>query len=642
MSTISPSSLTVPALLAALSVVVIVSASIDSLTTTPATPAIAAAPDTQAVLAATAPDSPGGIEPAAMVTLPDVVDAAVRRLMTELHTPGTAVAIVHDGRLIFLRGYGMSRVETDTPVDAGRTLFRIGSVTKPLTAAAVLQLVDEGALDLHRDVRQYIPRLSLPYGVTAHHLLTHTAGFDETFAGGFTRAPGDLRVLAVHVEERTAAARAPGQFYSYGNAHYSMAGRLLERLTGLSYEDAIDTRLFEPLKMTRTTARQPPEPALAGERAIGYEWDGSTYRALPFRYTQSRPAGAVSTTAADMSRFMLALLGDGSLDGVRVWSASSRAALLHMQFRDHPRLPGVTYAFHQWVTHGRMLLHHDGTLGDQLAVMLLDPANRFGLFVASNATAGIGNHLLEPVLTHLYGPAAPPGPRSPMPEARDADAVAGVYLDTYRTRHDLSSVRALMPMLQSRVRAVGPGTIEWGGRRWVEVAPFVFEAPNGDPLVFRHADGQPTGVMHPWKGTYERIRWHERTAVQLAFVVACLFVFAVSAVRLLWTWRRWSEGRTARACALAVALAHLVFTVWLVASLRTLGDTTPLPLGQWSLLALGVAAAAMSTLLPPFAFVAWREHWWSRGGRVSYSLLAASAVGFAAWLDSWKLLGFQY
>jgi len=465
---------------------------------------------------------------------------------------------VHDGREIFLRGYGMSRVETDTPVDAGRTLFRIGSVTKPLTAAAVLQLVDEGVLDLHRDVRQYIPRLSLPYGATTHQLLTHTAGFDETFAGGFTRAPGDLRPLAVHVEGRTAAAMAPGQYYSYGNAHYSMAGRLLERLTGLSYEDAIATRLFEPLKMTRTTARQPPEPALADDRAIGYEWDGSAYRALPFRYTQSRPAGAVSTTAGDMSRFMLALLGDGPLDGVRVLSPSSRAGLLQPQFRDHPRLPGVTYAFHQWATHGRMLLHHDGTLGDQVAVMLLDPANRFGLFVASNANPGIGNHLLEPVLTHLYGPAAPPAPRSPMPEARDAGGVAGVYLDTF------------------------------------------------------------------------------------AIVVACLLVFAVSATRLLWTWRRWSEGRAACACALWVALAHLVFTVWLAASLRMLGDTTPLPLGQWSLLALGVAAAAVSALLPAFAFVAWRERRWSRGGRVSYTLLAACAVVFGAWLDAWKLLGFKY
>ena len=125
-------------------------------------------------------------------------------------------------------------------------------------------------------------------------------------------------------------------------------------------------------------------------------------------------------------------------------------------------------------------------------------------------------------------------------------------------------------------------------------------------------------------------------------LVACLLVFAVSATRLLWTWRRWSEGRAACACALWVALAHLVFTVWLAASLRMLGDTTPLPLGQWSLLALGVAAAAVSALLPAFAFVAWRERRWSRGGRVSYTLLAACAVVFGAWLDAWKLLGFKY
>ena len=627
------------ALATLLSGLAIVCPSLDELLTTSVTP-IARPSGTEAVVSATVPGPPDGMRPGAMDTLPDVVDSAARRLMTDLHAPGAAVAIVHNGRALLVRGYGVARVETNTPVDAARTLFRIGSVTKPLTAAAVLQLADEGKLDLHRDIRDYLPGLSLRDTVTAHQLLTHTAGFDEKFAGGFTRAPEDLEPLAEHARRRAIEAMPPGLFYSYNNTNYTLAGWLIERLSGRPYEDAMAERLFTPLKMTATTAHQPPEAALVGGRARGYAWDGTTYHALPLRYTRSRSAGAVSTTAADMSRFMLALLGDGSLDGVRVLSPSSRAALLQPQFRDHPRLPGVTYAFHEWHTHGQRLLHHDGTLDDQVAVMLLDPDNAFGLFVASNANPGIGNHLLEPVLEHLYSP-APPTPVVAMANAPDAQRVAGAYLDSNRTRHDLSRIRALMPMLQSRVTAAGTDAIEWGGRRWIEVEPFVFQ--NGaDTLVFRHVNGSLLGVMQTWNTTYERIGWTEQTAVHLALAVSCLLVFAIAAVSTPRDWRHWREGRTARACGLFVALANLVFIVGLVVSLRTLGETTPLPLRQTALLVLGVAAAAVATLLPAFTILAWREGWWTRGGRVSYTVLTACGVVFAAWLDHWKLLGFRY
>ena len=632
----------VPVLITALSALVIVAPSIEERLTFPVTPGLPP-PGTEARLPATMPGPPGGIAPGAMATLQQLVDSSVRRLMAELHAPGTAVAIVHEGRVLFLRGYGVARVETNTPVDAATTLFRIGSVTKPLTAAAVLQFVDERALDLSRDIRTYLPDLSLRYGVNAHQLLTHTAGLDEKFAGGFTREPDDLQPLAEHVKRRSHAAMPPGLYYSYNNTNYSLAGRLVERLAGRPYEEAMAARLFTPLMMTHTTARQPPEAALAGGRSIGYAWDGTAYRALPFRYTQSRSAGAISTTAADMSRFMLAVLGDGTLDGVRVLSPASRAALLQPQFHAHPRLPGVTYGFRQWATHGRLLLHHDGTLGDQVAVLLLDPPNAFGLFVASNANPGIGNHLLEPVLTHLYGPASTPAPPVPMPGAPDPRLVAGVYLDTQRTRHDLSRIRALMPMLQSRVSADDSGGITWSGRRWIEVAPFVFQSSNGgDTLVFRHERDTPMGVMQTWNATYERIGWTRQAALHLGLVGACLLVFGVQTVRLLRNWRRDRDAPAARACALFVALANVVFTVWLGASLRTLGETTPLPPAQAALLALGVAAAAVAATLPAFTVLAWRERWWTRGGRMSYTLLTACAVAFATWLDYWKLLGFQY
>jgi hypothetical protein len=407
----------------------------------------------------------------------------------------------------------------------------------------------------------------------------------------------------------------------------------------MPYNDAMAAKLFTPLGMTASTTRQPPEDALLAGRATGYAWDGVQYQAMPFRYTNTSPAGALSTTAADMGRFMLVMLGDGTRDGVRVLSPASRAKLLRPQFRDHPALPGVTYGFHEWRTHGRTLLHHDGTLDDQVGVLLLDPDTGFGMFAASNSNPGIGNHLLAPVLDHLYGPETPPSPGAPLRSTEHAKEVAGVYLDTNRTRHDLSSVRALMPMLQARVAADGDA-IAWAGRRWEEVEPFVFQAAGSrDRIVFR---GRPATIMQTWNSTYERIGWMRQTPAQMGLAVGCLMMFMGFAVRFIRTWRRSTDGRAARACALFVALANVLFVVWFGASIRRLGDTVPLPTLDVAFLALGVAAAVVAVLLPGFAVSAWRRGWWTRTERTAFTVLSVSAVVFAAWLNGWNLLGYRY
>jgi CubicO group peptidase (beta-lactamase class C family) len=598
-------------------------------------------PDTQPVVAPSTPGPPGGIRPGALEALPSLMDREAARLMAEQHAPGAAVVVVQAGRVVVERAYGVGDVERGTLVDAARTLFRVGSVTKPLTAAALLGLVDDGRLDLHRDIGEYLPELRLRFAVTAHQLLTHTAGFDEKFAGGFTLSPDHLQPLGVYLPRFAHQAVRPGLFYSYGSTNYAVAGWLLERLTGVPYEDAMATRLFTPLRMRATTARQPPEDRVAARRVHGYAWEDGRYRALPFRYTQTAPAGAVSTTAADMGRFMRAVLGDGVLDGMRVLSSTSRAALLRPQFRDHPRLFGVTYGFREWRTHGRVLLHHDGTLDDQVGVILLDPDNQFGFFAASNSNPGIGNHLLEPILTHVYGPSPDvPTPRA-MPGPSHAAEVAGVYLDFDHTRHDLSSVRAIMPMLQSRVVAEGDG-ISWAGRRWTEVAPFVFEAPGAVArLVFRQADGRVI-AMQTWPSSYERIGVARQTPVHLGFLAACVLVFLMAAASMGVSRRGWAEGRWVRALALSIALSNLAFVAWFVASLRSLGSITPLPALDMAFLTLGLATAVAAALLPGCALAVWRHRWWTGGTRVAFTALAVSAVAFAGWLNAWNLLGFQF
>ena len=370
----------------------------------------------------------------------------------------------------------------------------------------------------------------LRYGVTTHQLLTHVTGLLQRFAGGYTDAAGQLQPLPDHLRRFTPAqVRPPGQAYSYSNYNTALTGLVVERLSGRTYADYLAERIIKPLKMTGTTAHQPPEPNLAGDLARGYRWTGGRQVPIAYNYTQTVPAGGVSATAADMGRLMLALLGDGSVDGERILTPASVNAMLAPQYTPDPHIPARAYEMTHWVAHGQHLLHKDGTLGDQVAVMLLAPADRFGIFIASNASpdVSLGNQLLEPLLTYFFGPAAPTPPPAPLPDARArAPRFAGSYRSYSRTRDEMSQLRALMPMLQSRVAAEPDGAIRWNGRRWLEVEPLLFRSVDSpDYIVFRENDHGDIVELDAWGATYERVGWREQAPFHLAVLAICVIAF---------------------------------------------------------------------------------------------------------------------
>jgi CubicO group peptidase (beta-lactamase class C family)/uncharacterized membrane protein len=577
--------------------------------------------------------------------LPAFIDATVPQLMKQRHVVGTAVVIVHDGQVVLLRGYGKARLDDDSSVDPSRTLFRIGSVTKVFTGIAAIQLAEAGTLDLHRDVREYLPDVRLRHGTTVHQLLTHTAGLDERFAGAYTASPEHLQPLAEHLRRfMPDQVFRPGTASSYSGYNYALAGLAVERLSGRRFEDYVAERIFRPLRMTSTTAYQPPPADRSRDLARGYGWTRGRHVPVPYNYTQAAPSGAMTATAADMGRFMVAVLAGSSPDGERILSPRALRLLLEPQYVPHPRTPGWTYGFSPLISRGQRLLYRGGTLGDQAAFLLLVPAHALGVFVASNSLPGLGDFLFEPLMTHLAGPAVPPPAPTPLPDAlQRSPRFAGTYRAYRQARNEMSGIRTLMPMMQPRVSVERDGAIRWQGRRWLEVEPLVFRSVNkADYLVFRENErGEIAGV-----GSYERIEWREQAWFHLGVLVACVIAFlAYPLSRALGAIRRRHEARgggMARACAVFVAVTNVVFLVGLVVFFRDFGAITPLPLLIVLWLSLPLASVAVTALLPAFAAMAWKEKWWTRGERLGYSTFAGFAVAFLTFLNYWKLLGIRY
>src|SRR5687767_2707753 len=234
--------------------------------------------------------------------------------MIDTNTPGAAIGIVRDGRMLWSKGLGVANIETGQPVTPD-TLFRLGSTTKMFTAAALVGLAEEGMLKLDEPVGKCIAGLHPKIAaLTPHQLLTHTAGLtDESVMSG--RHDDAALGLGIRAMDDSWLFTDPGQIHSYSNPGYWIAGLACEELAGKPYADVMAERLFRPLGMSRTTLR--PTLAMTWPLALGHEVRGGSAAIVRPQADNAGtwPAGQIYSNVTDLARFTTALLDGGYLDG---------------------------------------------------------------------------------------------------------------------------------------------------------------------------------------------------------------------------------------------------------------------------------------------------------------------------------------
>src|SRR6185312_765117 len=222
--------------------------------------------------------------------------------------PGAVVVVVKDGQPLTMRGFGYSDLKAQKPVDPELTLFRPGSVSKLFTWTAVMQLVQAGKLNLDTDVNTYLdfqipPRDGQP--ITLRNIMTHTAGFEEQIKTliGYDRntVPENEQQLKRWIPTRV---YAPGTTPAYSNYATALAGYIVQRVSHEPFDEYIERHIFAPLGMTNSSFRQPLPPRLQPMMSTGYRV--ASGEPVPFEYIGPSPAGALSTTGADMAKFMIA------------------------------------------------------------------------------------------------------------------------------------------------------------------------------------------------------------------------------------------------------------------------------------------------------------------------------------------------
>jgi len=565
---------------------------------------------------------------------------------------GTGVVVIKDGQLWYERGYGFADEKKTGPVDPQTTEFFAASVSKLFVATAVMQLADEGRLDLHRDVNQYLDFRLPPYHdsrpITLADLLTHTAGVDDHMVGAEVpiQEPIDLGDYFQH--HIPPLVRAPGSEINYSNHGVALAGRVVERISGMTFYDYAEKRILTPLGMQRSTFRQPLPDSF--QKNLGFERFEKAY-IIPY------PVATLVTTPKDMGKFLLAQLKAGP-SGLHLLTENAIDAMHAQHFAPPSELPGVAYGFFEaWDAGGRGLFHAGAR--DHFSLLYLVPERGFGIYIVvcgASEASRLPSQVVHAFLEHLFGSSNPPKQVASL--AAIPSWLPGRYrLDaiSHATLEKLVGLGAEM-----RVRAAGKDidvTIPSFSRgesteRYWQFAPLLFRSQTGSLLQFRKATRPAEAkafrsdfVSDPM--SFTRLHWYDSSTV---FLVTIAYSYAAFSVFLLlavfWLIRKrtladqrwvWNLGVVLSFCAVAapvmgivmvlLAREHQLYTIDRILRVVMLVHNPAI-----------ILAVAVLTLTPSILV----GNRWPVGRQVAFGALGLASLLLLRFVFYWRAWGSQF
>ncbi len=462
---------------------------------------------------------------------PPDIDRFVSAVMKEFQVPGVGLAIVKDGRVILAKGYGVRALGEPAAVDAS-TLFGIASNTKIITATALALLVEEGKLEWDAPVVRYLPGFALsdPYvtrELTIRDLLVHRSGLGLG-AGDLLWWPEStydrkeivrrLRFIPLATSFRNA--------YAYDNVLYSVAGEVIETVSGQTWEDFVARRILAPVGMTGSNVRH-SDSEKAGNVAKTYaEVDGIVRPVPPLSSDNTNPAGGINSSAEDMAKWLIVQLDSGRLaDGKRLFSPQTTTQLWTIVTPIPAGSPPPELPFHRSVFsgyalgmgvrdyRGRQMLSHTGGLPGYLSKVTMIPELRLGVVVLTNQESGAAfNAISYRIVDHYFG-ATPVDYLAIYKKLSEHGRAAVVAADKGAVTARDTASRPSLPL----AGYAGTYTDQWYGDVSITEVKASSNVPGKLVIQFLHTPSLVGDLVH-WQHDTFLARWHDRTLRADAYV----------------------------------------------------------------------------------------------------------------------------
>jgi CubicO group peptidase (beta-lactamase class C family) len=437
----------------------------------------------------------GAAQPAAarqdLPGLDRLVDSVMRREMAAEKIPGAAVLVLHRGKVVLERGYGVADIASARAVDPRATLWPFASITKIFTATAVMQLAARGRLELGADVNRYLRGARVPDSrwpaITVANLLTHTDALDE-LPGRLAPSRDKVLPLEQFLRNRLVRIGPPGLVTRYGSYGVALAGVLIKDVSGVRYEQYLERNIFAPLGMRHSSIDPPAysEQSLATPYVVD---DGKVQKIDPEWYSTT-PTSSLVSTVDDMARFMaLHLETPLSENADKVLPRASIREMARQQATIHPAIPGWGYGWQQNAANGQRIIEHGGDIGGFASLMTLLPDQSFGLLVVNHLEGSSLRFKLKQAILDAYFADKRPPRRGVSRSKKDLLPFAGTYLANNYCRTCADGERNAQ---RFEISANDDGSLELWGDKWREIAPLLFSSEDGKRRIAFMRDNSGT------------------------------------------------------------------------------------------------------------------------------------------------------
>ncbi len=601
------------------------------------------------------------------------LDLQMENLMQEQELPHAVISVVADGEIIFRKGYGFRDLDSRAGIDSEVTLFRTGSVAKIFTWTALMQLYEQGLLDLDADINDYLDfeilsTIKGPYGnetpapISIRHLMTHSAGFEDVLDGlfSFQKQPSLREYLINQIPARIFL---PGEVMAYSNYGTSLAGYIVERLSGMSFEDYVEQHIFKPLGMNKSTFQQPVPSNLRSEAVTAYRKIDGQFMPARFEHMPA-PAGGLSTTAGDMALYMFALLHDGTNPFGTLMKPQTLESMFTIQKTYHPLLGGMTMGFKQFDFKGNEVIFHGGSSTVFDSGLYLLPYENTGIFIAYSGGDYTGHiKIFQDFLSDFFNNKdygvkdlllVSPGASPTLSELRgeyhqsrmmitSGDKVLNLLMSVMHVNVDDDGFLLVKHLgHEHRFRELQPGIYENLEPKPVyPFGPFKYllatTAPDGKLMLI--SDGPMTYIKMPWVATSSFA-----AMLLVPMIILAIFTLLFFAVRAIFQTFSKKKQKIKGEALLAriVLIAHAAFLVLMLWLLALTGQPHPVHILPETAFGETSFATQLLNLLPWFitilivallyyAYVQWKKKWWKTGTKIHYTFYSLFATGLV-WL----------
>ncbi|OEH86394.1 serine hydrolase [Desulfuribacillus stibiiarsenatis] len=598
-------------------------------------------------------------------------DKTMHAQITKHNIPNATISVVKDGEIVYKKGFGYADIASKIPVDPDTTLFRIGSTSKLFTWTAVMQLVEDGKLDLNADVNKYLdfeipPHLvsvskKITEPITLTHLMTHTPGFEDYPDKLFRLSADELLPLNEYIKEyMPARIFPPGEVATYSNYGTALAGYIVERISGLPFSEYVEKNIFIPLKMDRSTFKQLETLSLAKP----YRFVDGTYLQGNMEYILPEPAGSMSSTGLEMAGFMIAHL-NGVYNGERILKQETLKQMHEQQFTHHPILGGMTLGFMEGAFNEKKVIFHGGGTMLYSTGLYLVPEENVGIFISySGANHFLHSEVFQDFLDIYYPIKAQLKQLPPEGSLNRAKKFIGEYQMNRRSiTTSEKSTSLFIGKIQVDVDEEGYLLVNNLGEtnKFIEVEPGVYQrlregrtydyfGPFNNIVFTRDHDGR---IMLTSDGpmTYSKAPIYSTTNFTVFGLILIIFILISSLTywiiaRIIGLFRK-SRQSGKEVVAQGIGICSVIVVMIIIANILSSGDIDPiyqLPKAAYIPMNTGPMLAFLPTLVPMFASIlaffttiAWWNGYWRTLARIHYTLFTLAYFGLFLIANYWNL-----